>query len=126
MHCAFTDNFATTTVLHDHGDEDISVTHCKESGCFVQEYKYEAPIEQIVALMELSEECSQNIRYRSEKKILTYFIFHLRCLLSPFENHEARLGWWKDRHGEDQIYWDGANYGNHVCQCDSVKYIISF
>ena len=64
VHCSFTEETATTTVLHDHGDEDISITHCEESGCFVQEYNYEAPTEQIISLMELSEECSQKIQYR--------------------------------------------------------------
>ena len=67
VHCTFTNDTGMTTVHHDHGDEDISVTHCKESGCFVQEYKYVAEIEQMVALMELSGECSQSIQYRLRK-----------------------------------------------------------
>ena len=62
--CTFTKDTATTTVVHDHGDEDIFITHCDEPGCFVQEYKYKASTDQIVALMELSKECSQKIQYR--------------------------------------------------------------
>ena len=81
-------------------------------------------MEQIVALMELSGECSQNIQYRLKIKVSSSLIFRLRCLLSPLEDHDVQLGWWMDRHGEEQGYWDGANYGNHVCHCDSVKYFV--
>ena len=27
------------------------------------------------------------------------------------------FGFWLDRNGDSQIYWTGANYGDHVCSC---------
>ena len=26
-------------------------------------------------------------------------------------------GYWVDRNGQNQIYWSGENYGDHVCSC---------
>ena len=60
-------------------------------------------MEQIKTLIELSESCDQRIRYD--------------CYLSPLEDAGVNLGSWVDLNGQDQIYWTGSNYGNHVCSC---------
>ena len=47
-------------VVFSHDGEDMApVTFCTGDGCFVKEYSYEAPDEQIEALKAISETCYQ-------------------------------------------------------------------
>merc|ERR1712141_863609 len=64
---------------------------------------YDSSMEQIKTLIELSDSCSQSIRYD--------------CFASSLQTEGVNYGYWIDKNGEDQIYWTGANYGNHVCSC---------
>ena len=38
-------------------------------------------------------------------------------MLSPLTEEGVNVAYWLDRNGDGQIYWDGANYGQHVCSC---------
>ena len=102
VYCDFTDDYGVTNIPHD-SEEMIEVTHCKDPGCYSRPIIYDSPMEQIKNLIELSESCKQLIRYD--------------CYLSPLETDGVTFGWWVDQNGEDQIYWTGSYYGNHVCDC---------
>ena len=102
VYCDFTEDFGFTQIPHDSEDK-IEVTYCKEPGCYSRPIVYDSPMEQITSLIELSEYCDQLIRYD--------------CYLSPLEEDGVNFGSWIDQNGQDQIYWTGSNYGDHVCSC---------
>ena len=77
--------------------------HCYDPGCYSRKIVYDAPMEQIKALIQLSNGCSQDIEYQ--------------CFLSVLQNNGVDFGYWLDRNGDSQIYWTGANYGQHLCSC---------
>ena len=52
-------------------DQIIGVVHCSTPLCFTKEISYEAPIQQIQALMASSGNCSQNLTWE--------------CLLAPLK-----------------------------------------
>ena len=102
VYCDFTEDFGFTQISHD-AEDSIEVTHCQDPGCYSREITYDSPMEQIKTLIELSNSCNQLIRYD--------------CYLSPLEENMVTFGYWVDRNGQNQIYWSGENYGNHVCSC---------
>ena len=102
VYCDFTEDFGFTQMSHDSEDR-IEVTHCREPGCYSRPIIYDSSMEQIKTLIELSESCDQRVRYD--------------CYLSPLQEGGINLGSWVDQNGQDQIYWTGSNYGNHVCSC---------
>ena len=102
VYCEFTDNFGFTQISHD-SEATIEVRHCQDPGCYSREIIYDSPLEQVKTLIELSYSCNQLIRYD--------------CYLSPLEENMVTFGYWVDQNGQNQIYWSGENYGNHVCSC---------
>ena len=102
VYCDFTEDFGFTQISHN-SEDIIEVTHCPDPGCYSRPIVYDSPMDQIKTLIELSETCNQCIRYD--------------CYLSPLEDQWVTFGYWVDRNGQNQIYWSGENYGNHVCSC---------
>ena len=86
----------TTQVLHDHGYE-VKIEHCEEIGCAVYNLTYFAPMDQIVSLIQLSENCSQSLDFG--------------CLSSPLQEDGVDLGFWRDRNGEYHVRRVGAARG---------------
>ena len=89
VYCRFTNEGAYTEISHD-SEIKIEVDHCHDPGCYSRKINYDAPIQQIQALIELSKYCEQNIRYD--------------CLLSPLTEEGVNLAHWLDRTGDYQIY----------------------
>ena len=59
VHCnTFT---GTTSVLHD-GPHSTDVGHCRKPGCFSKAIEYQASMKQILALIEHSTRCQQEIQ----------------------------------------------------------------
>ena len=102
VYCDFTEDSSFTQISHDSEDK-IEISHCQDPGCYSRPIVYDSSLEQIKALIELSDSCNQLIRYD--------------CYLSPLEMDMVTLGYWVDRNGQNQIYWSGENHGNHVCSC---------
>ncbi|XP_046638029.1 uncharacterized protein LOC124316246 isoform X2 [Daphnia pulicaria] len=93
----------STSVLHD-SESSLNVGHCAEAGCYSRSINYNSSMGQIKALMELSTECRQSIRYD--------------CNFAPFELYGVAYSWWNDREGIPQYFWAGSNTdGVHTCQC---------
>ena len=102
VYCDFTEDFGFTQISHN-SEEKIEVTHCDDPGCYSRPIIYDSPTEQIKALIELSESCSQQIAYD--------------CFLSPLQDEGIDYAYWVDINGENQIYWTGEHFGEHVCSC---------
>ena len=102
VYCDFAEDYGFTSVSHD-SEQKIEVTHCNDPGCYARQIVYDASMEQIKTLIELSDSCRQTIRYD--------------CFLSPLQDEGVNYGYWVDKNGDDQIYFIGSNYDNHVCSC---------
>ena len=101
--CDFTeDGRAITEVLHN-SEEAMKVEKCETPGCYKHNIVYTAPHDQMQALIQLSENCEQTIRYD--------------CLLAPLNDDNLNYGYWNDKQGDPQYYWDGSHNGEHVCSC---------
>ncbi|XP_046645819.1 uncharacterized protein LOC124336165 [Daphnia pulicaria] len=93
----------STSILHD-SESSLNVGHCADAGCYSRSINYNSSMGQIKALMELSTECHQSIRYD--------------CNYAPFESNGVAYSWWNDREGNAQYFWAGSNTdGIHTCQC---------
>ncbi|XP_046646354.1 uncharacterized protein LOC124336548 [Daphnia pulicaria] len=93
----------STSILHD-SESSLNVGHCADAGCYSRSISYNSSMGQIKALMELSTECHQSIRYD--------------CNYAPFESNDVAYSWWNDREGNSQYFWAGSNTdGVHTCQC---------
>lgn len=80
-------NQGTTEVSHDK-ESEVVIGHCLEIGCAKYHLKYQAPMEQIQALIELSDRCYQSISFG--------------CFLSPLNDDGVNLGWWLDKSGKSK------------------------
>ena len=101
VHC----NFATneTQIFHDKEDM-IKIEKCSTGpGCSVYDFNYDAPMEQIQALIDLSQHCYQDLAFG--------------CYLAPLRFDDVDLGFWTDKSGIDRYFFHGDNIGNHVCKC---------
>ena len=54
-------NLGYTEVLHD-AQKPTEIQHCPDEGCFVMPVNYSSSMEQILALIILSESCEQSIQ----------------------------------------------------------------
>ena len=102
VYCEFSEGSVSTIISHD-SEETIEVGHCTDPGCYSRQITYDAPIEQIQSLIELSNTCNQQIKYD--------------CFLSPLQIEGIDFGFWRDKNGDDQIYWTDSHFGEHVCSC---------
>ncbi|XP_046459494.1 uncharacterized protein LOC124205942 [Daphnia pulex] len=93
----------STVILHD-SESSVNVGHCTDPGCYSRSINYNASMGQIRALVKLSAECHQSIKYE--------------CYYAPFEFGNTVYAWWNDRNGNPQYFWAGNNMdGIHTCQC---------
>jgi len=98
-----------TEVGHNH-ETTQNVTWCKGEGCYTLQLEYTVPDTKIEALITMSEHCEQEILFE--------------CKMAPLKNTafgQFYYGWWVDRHGERQFYFDGDNEDDHVCGCAKDK-----
>ena len=102
VYCDFRNGIVSTKISHN-SEEKMEVQHCQDPGCYSRKITYNAPMEQIQSLIELSKSCSQEIKYE--------------CFLSALREEGIDFGFWLDRNGDSQIYWSGSHYGEHVCDC---------
>ena len=85
VHFSFDGDKVITEISH-YQEKNIVVDHCDSIGCFQQEIEYDVPLEQITALVSLSESCEQYIDFG--------------CFLAPLIENEENLGGWLDRNGK--------------------------
>ncbi len=101
-HC----DFATgaTRIYHDSANP-TRVPQCDALDCFQHKISYDTSLKQIINLMDLSETCTQSIKFG--------------CYLAPLTDDGVNYGSWINRNGEKEIYFHGSNSGVHTCSCDS-------
>ena len=99
--CNFTEK--STQVMHD-AEFPVEISWCPEQYCYSLNLSYSAPLEQIVALMELSEKCEQSISFS--------------CFQSPLSIGDDPIGVWINRNNETEEYFTGDYHGQHLCTCD--------
>ncbi|XP_057379958.1 uncharacterized protein LOC130702306 [Daphnia carinata] len=75
----------TTSILHD-SESEMDIGNCTEPGCYSRQIKYYASDRQIEALKQLSQNCTQNIKYD--------------CRRSPLSYNETAYAWWIDKYGK--------------------------
>ena len=101
VYCDFETN--STQILHDKEDM-IEIEKCSGIGCAVYDLTYQAPPAQISTLISLSENCYQDLSYN--------------CFLAPLKFEGIDLGFWKDKNGDKQVFFNGAHTaGEHICSC---------
>ena len=99
-YCDFTTN--TTQIFHDK-EELLKIDKCDSVGCAVYDMNYFAPQEQIDALVSLSQSCYQDLNFG--------------CFMAPLEFDGIDQGYWLDRNGDVQVFFDGDHPGQHLCKC---------
>lgn len=91
-----------TAIPHD-SESPLYVGHCADPGCYSRPINYYASSRQMKALVDLSSECHQAIRYD--------------CYYAPLEFNTVPYAWWNDRNGNAKYFWSGGNTDAHTCQC---------
>ena len=86
VYCMFDDGIAVTEVTHALNEEVIEVENCEDIQCFNKTIDYQVPMEQIEALISLSENCEQAINFGCKYAALEWNFFEER-------------GGWLDRKG---------------------------
>jgi len=107
--CDFTTN--VTEIVHDKTSE-VKIENCPDggNGCHVTQLNYDAPMDQIRALIAASETCEQSIRFD--------------CFLAPLMVHGSdHMGFWRDYYGTERTFFHGnldpeQPFG---CQCGVTK-----
>jgi hypothetical protein len=80
--------------------DTIVIDKCPDENCYNLPITYKsATMDQITALIDMSEFCYQEI--------------HFSCYLSRISKNAS----WIDRHGDRQTYFTGAHYGKNICDC---------
>ena len=107
VYCDFEHN--VTEILHD-SEFTIKIEKCSDGpGCFRYDLTYFAPMPRIQAIMDLSESCTQSIDFG--------------CFLAPLEFEGSQLGWWSDKYGNPNYYFNGdhsSDASDHTCACGKI------
>merc|ERR1711953_699612 len=103
--CDFTTN--VTEIVHDM-ESEVKIENCPDggNGCHVTQLNYDAPMDQIRALIAASETCEQSIRFD--------------CFLAPLMVYGSdHMGFWRDYNGTERTFFHGNLDPEqpHVCQC---------
>ena len=94
----------TTEVEHDH-EKLVDIPHCEGAMCFDMKIKYKPQMNQLEALINSSESCTQGVRFG--------------CVQAPLAAYYPTkyVGVWTNRFGEEEFYFTASNSGVHVCDC---------
>jgi len=100
LHCDM--EKGVTEVGHDHMGAQ-NVTWCRDAGCFNLSLTYDVPMEQVQALIAMSDTCEQQITFE--------------CKLAPLKNAAfgVKYGWWTNQRGEKKFFFDGGDEESEVC-----------
>ena len=90
-----------TRIDHTLGSGEQRILSCQEPGCSVHPVEYHAPLNQIKALMTLSSDCEQHVRYDCKGAQLNKLYPNLDA------DQIEPLAWWTDQNGDIHFYWFG-------------------
>ncbi|XP_051175571.1 neurexin-4 isoform X1 [Leptopilina boulardi] len=108
--CEFYADGRTVTVLHHSNEQPTPVDAYEEAGSFIQDVNYDADLDQIEALLNVSTTCRQKINYACK---------HSRLFNTPISQNEPFRpnSWWVSRRNQKMDYWGGALPGSRKCEC---------
>jgi hypothetical protein len=94
-------NSGVTVIGHD-SESEMSVKKYESRGSYKRKIKYEIPLEQIVAIIKESKNCSQFIKYKCYHSVIW---------------DRGYYAWWVSRQGSKMNYWGGAAVNSGKCAC---------
>ena len=97
------DGLAGTHVSHD-SETRTHVNHFEASLSYARNITYNTSMAQIIALMNLSHNCEQFIKYECHHSIILFYQNKLHAS-------------WVSRDGVKMTYWGGASPGSGKCAC---------
>ncbi|CAG0904343.1 unnamed protein product [Darwinula stevensoni] len=107
VRCDMETDPVSTIVAHDSMEIGMVIVPCADPGCFRRRVTYDATLKQMVALINQSHSCEQQITYD--------------CISAALSTGDTQNAWWVDRHGQPQSYWHGSGSTNHTCRCGLLK-----
>ncbi|KAF7493590.1 Neurexin-4 [Sarcoptes scabiei] len=108
--CLQTAENTIETVIHHQNEAAQKVQGFAQPGSYMQDIKYDAPLEQIVHLVNRSDACRQKLRYECKNARLLNTPSSLTSEFFPFT-------WWVSRDNQKMDYWAGGLPGTRKCQC---------
>lgn len=108
--CIQTGDNIIETVVHHQNEAAQKVEGFSHPGSYIQDISYDAPLEQIVHLVNRSINCRQKIRYECRNSRLFNSPSPINSVFSPFT-------WWVSRDNQKMDYWGGSLPGTRKCKC---------
>ncbi|XP_027198540.2 neurexin-4 isoform X2 [Dermatophagoides pteronyssinus] len=107
--CLQTAENTIETVIHHQNEASQKVQGFLQPGSYIQDIKYDAPLEQIVHLVNRSDNCRQKLKYECR---------NARLLNSPSQKQSfSPHTWWVSRDNQKMDYWAGGLPGTQKCKC---------
>lgn len=112
VECIFHPDNRSDTLVHHKNEMTTDVKGYREPGSFIQDIVYDAPMEQMVHLVNRSTLCWQR---------LTYECFNARLFDTSVQDSTPETfspyGWWVSRSNQRMDYWGGSIPGSRKCRC---------
>lgn len=112
VECIFHPDNRSDTLVHHKNEMTTDVKGFKEPGSFIQDIVYDAPMEQMIQLVNRSALCRQR---------LTYECFNARLFDTSVQDTTpdtfSPYGWWVSRSNQRMDYWGGSIPGSRKCRC---------
>lgn len=107
--CNFSGVRPETVINHDSMAE-TRFSGCEPNYCYKRRVSYSTTLQQIVALIEASNECRQFIKLRCNGVLLNHV------------NSDSRSSAWVSRGGQQELYWKGATSRRpNYCACGETR-----
>ncbi|XP_077561755.1 neurexin-4 [Haemaphysalis longicornis] len=113
VECVFHPDNRTDTLVHHKNEMTTDVKGYREAGSFIQDIVYDAPMEQMVQLVNRSAHCRQRLTYECYNARL----FDTSVQDSSSGDSFAPYGWWVSRSNQKMDYWGGSIPGSRKCRC---------
>ncbi|XP_064472302.1 neurexin-4-like isoform X2 [Ornithodoros turicata] len=112
VECIFYPNNRTETLVHHQNEHATDVKGFRDPGSFIRDVVYNAPLEQMVQLVNRSSSCRQR---------LIYECFNARLFDAGIQDigtdKFTPYGWWVSRSNQRMDYWGGSIPGSRKCRC---------
>ena len=135
--CLQTADALIETIVHHQNEAPQRVQGFSQPGAYIQEFKYDAPMEQIVNLVNRSNHCHQKIAYECRNARLLNSPCEFCCFVleissnffaNPFHPSPSFFAaslstnffpqtWWVSRDNKKMDYWGGSLPGTRKCKC---------
>lgn len=126
--CLQTGENTVETIIHHQNEAPQKVQGFLQPGLYIQDIKYDSPLEQIVLLVNRSLNCRQKLKYECKKARLLnspcnlyQYQIHTEChnifISAHLNSNFFPFTWWVSRDNQKMDYWGGGLPGTRKCQC---------